>query len=107
MLGNEEVQVLPEQTMDENDDPVTAPGTGATYPDCNVEPLDGAELTELGRSGSTKGIRVFFPSGAVDFTPAARLKYRSITYNVHSVSFWADDDPDLSGLVAVATFGKG
>lgn len=107
MLGNEEVQVLPEQTMDENDDPVVAPGTGTTYPSCNVEPLDGTELTELGRSGATKGIRVFFPADAVEFTTAARLKYRGNTYNVHSVSYWADDDPELSGLVAVATFGKG
>lgn len=106
MFGDEAVTVLPNEVMDENDDPVTAPGTGVTYP-CDVDQLDGAELEELGRSGSTKGIRVHFPADALEFDTAARLRYRGLNYDVQSVSFWADDDPDLSGVVAVATYGKG
>jgi len=106
VFGDDLVRVLPDTVMDENDDPVTAPGTGVEY-GCDVEPLDGAELEELGRSGSTKGIRVSFPADAVEFGAAATLVWRGTKYNVHSVSYWADDDPDLAGLVAVATHGKG
>lgn len=111
MIGTEKVVVGPGDRLDERNNRVPGAGPTTTVEGCVVEPLEsasGSELRERERSGTRKRIRVFLPAHAPAVTAASTLTWRGRRWHViDEPDEWYDDDPDLSGQVAIAEIGKG
>lgn len=74
---------------------------------CVVEPLDGAELVDVHRTGATAVIRVLMPV-TTGLDHLCELQVRGLWYRiVGDVVAYDDDDPELSGYHVTATRGIG
>lgn len=72
---------------------------------CVVEPLTGAELVEVTRTGATSAVRVLLPIVA-GLDGECELQIRGVWFRiVGGAEPFIDDDPELSGYQLTCTRG--
>lgn len=108
MLGTETVTVAGEVEYDDDNDPIPGTGGQTTVGGCLVEPLDGTDIVDLARSGTTCRVRVHLPI-TVGVSGDSVLTVRGRPFRVvgDPVAFIDPEDTELSGYVVVAESVQG
>ena len=105
MFGTETVAVRRRAGTDADGRPLPTTTPVPAIEGCIIEPLDGAEQLEVGRTTATADVRVLLPITA-GLDGECELRIRGHWYRiVGGVESFVDEDPELSGYQVSCTRG--
>lgn len=105
MFGNETVAVRRRAGTDSDGSPLPYETPVDPVDGCIVEPLGGAELLEVTRTGATGGVRVLLPI-TEGLDAECELQVRGNWFRIiGGAEPFIDDDPELSGYQVTCTRG--